>query len=64
MYLKKFLKNKFNPPPYKILYFSDAAAAQYKNRKNLSTTKQTLELMLNGISLRLLMERGLNCEVQ
>ena len=29
-----FLKSKFNPCPHKIIYFSDGAAAQYKNRKN------------------------------
>ena len=37
MYFKnvlEFLTDKFNCCPHKIIYFSDGAAAQYKNRKN------------------------------
>ena len=33
-YLIDFLTKKFNKKPSKIYYFSDGAAAQYKNRKN------------------------------
>lgn len=32
--LIEFLRSHINPPPHKIFYFSDGAAAQYKNRKN------------------------------
>ena len=32
--LIEFLTDKFNCCPHKIIYFSDGAAAQYKNRKN------------------------------
>ena len=32
--LIEYLKSHLNPPPNKILYFSDGAAAQFKNRKN------------------------------
>ena len=31
--LIEFLRSYFNPPPHKLFYFSDGAAAQYKNRK-------------------------------
>jgi hypothetical protein len=34
-HLMTFIENTFEPPPKKIVYFSDGSAAQYKNRRNL-----------------------------
>ena len=34
--LVRFLKDRFDATPSKMIYFSDGAASQYKNRKNFS----------------------------
>ena len=41
--LVRFLKDRFDATPSKMIYFSDGAASQYKNRKNFSNLCHRVE---------------------